>query len=29
MGTVQKVTHMGLDCHKNFSTLSGRDAAGE
>lgn len=28
MRTVEKVTHVGLDCHKKFSTLSGRDAAG-
>ena len=28
MGMLQKVTHVGLDCHKNFSTLSCRDAAG-
>lgn len=29
MGMLQKVTHVGLDCHKNFSTLSGRDEAGK
>src|SRR2546421_7636837 len=26
---MQKVTHVGLDCHRKFSTLSGRDAAGK
>jgi transposase len=26
---VQKVTHVGLDCHRKFSTISGRDAAGK
>ena len=24
-----RVTHVGLDCHRKFSTLSGRDAAGK
>jgi hypothetical protein len=28
MKKVEKVTHVGLDCRKNFSTLSGRDATG-
>jgi transposase len=29
MGIASKVTQLGFDCHKKFSTVSGRDAAGK
>jgi len=29
VGMLQKVTHVGLDCHRKFSTLSARDATGK
>ena len=28
MGMLQNVSHVGLDCHRKFSTVSGRDATG-
>jgi transposase len=29
MGIASKVTQLGFDCHKKFSTVSGRDASGK
>src|SRR5688572_28662687 len=29
MGTQKKVTHVGVDCHKNFSRVTARDEHGK